>query len=270
MLKSNKTIFGITGIIVLGVIAAFGFAAITSRQSLAQAPTPTQQAPGTQTGGGDVLSQYNSFFLQEFATQLGVTVDKLKQSFITAVTNTLAQAVKDGKLTQTQANQVDSNLQTWANNGMQGFPFGKMGGRHGGFGFGFGHLEKGQLIADFAKALNIDQQTLETDLQNGQSIADIATAQKVDINQVKQSVLAAEKSRLDTAVQNSQLTQAQADQIYQNLSSSIDNIVNQKWNAGGRRGEWGEGHGWFGPLGPNNPSGSPTAPSTPNTQGSNY
>ncbi len=271
MINSRKTVFGIAGIIVLGVVAALGFAALTSRQSLAQAPTPTQTTPNQQAGGNS-LGQYESFFWQAFANRLGVTLDKLKQSLVAAIGDTLSQAVKDGKITQSQANQIQSNVQTWANNGMQGFPFGKFG-RRGGAGFEFGFMGKGQLLGDFAKALNIDQQTLMTDLQNGQTIADIATAQKVDINQVKQSVLAAEKSRLDTAVTNNQLTQSQADQFYQKLSTSIDTLVNQKWTGTGRGG-WHGGFGGFGPRGPNfNGNGtptSPTSPSTPGTQGSSF
>jgi hypothetical protein len=62
--------------------------------------------------------------LADVATEKGVGADELKAAIITAVTAQIDQAVSDGKLTQTQAEQLKSKLdsqidlnKSWPNGG---------------------------------------------------------------------------------------------------------------------------------------------------------
>ncbi len=237
MTKNRKTLIGFTGILILGIIAALGVSAFSSNAGLAAgapqaAATPqATPAPANPQNPNNGFAQYRNLFIQNFASQLGVTVDKLKSALIAALTDTLNQIVKDGGLTQARATQIEQTFSNWVNGGFQGPAFGARGafpGFRGGFGRGF--MVNGVILNSFAKALNISEQTLMSDLQNGQTIADVATAQKLDINQVKQAVLADVKSQLDTAVKNNQMTQTMEDTYMQNLTSRLDSMVNQKWN----------------------------------------
>jgi hypothetical protein len=237
MVGSRKTLFGIAGVIVLGAVAAIGLAAFSSHLSLAAPAPQTAQATPTPNGQSSA-GQYNTFFFQALAQKLGVTLDALKQAIISAATDTINQALKDGRLTQNQADQLKNNLNNWfgtGNTSPKGFPFffGFGRGRHGFGGFGRGEFSgENTLLSDAAKAFGMDQQSLLTELRGGKSIADVAQEHKVDVSQLKQTVLADVKANLDNAVKNNQLTQTQADQLYQNLSNNIDSMINQKWSAG--------------------------------------
>ena len=108
-------------------------------------------------------------------------------------------------------------------------------------------------LSSFAKALNMTEADLMTELQSGKTIAAIAQEKSVDLTQVKTSVLADMKTNLDQVVQAGKLTQSQADQIYSKLSTNLDNLVNQTWPMYPR--------GWRGmPNGTAPSSPAPTAP----------
>ncbi len=232
---SRKIIASIAVVVVVGAVATIGVGAYAVKTVLAQtAPTQTPNAQSPSS----TASQYENLFLQNLAQQLGTTVDKLKAAITSAAGSVIDQAQKDGKITQSQADQLKQKV---ANGNFPG-PFFGGKGFHGGFGFE-GHMGKGMFgasVQDFATALGMTPQDLMTELQSGKSIADVATEKKVDLQQVTSKVLAAVKSRLDTAVTNQKMTQAQADQIYQNLSSNINTIVQQK----GFMGRGGMHNGW--------------------------
>jgi hypothetical protein len=256
--KSKKILIGIAGFLVVAVIAAGAWLVVSpAGLSFAQAPSPTPQ-PGQAAPAKGV---YNTFFWNALATRLGVTLDKLKAAITGASSDTIDQAVKDGKLTQDQANQLKSDLQNRANQGdLPGFGlFGFHHGRgfggfgFGGFGFGRGGFGMGDKLTSFAKALNMTEADLMTELQSGKTIAAVAQEKNVDLAQVKTSVLADLKTNLDQIVQAGRLTQAQADQIYNQFSTNFDNLVNQTWPMYPR--------GWRGaPNGTAPTSPAPTAP----------
>ena len=234
MFKSKKMWIAIASLLAVAVIAAGGWLVLSpTGLSFAQSPSPTAQ-PDQSTTGKDV---YNNLFWNSLATRLGVTLDKLKAAITGASTDTIDQAVKDGKLTQDRADQMKADLQNRANQGdLPGFGF--FGFRHGrgmgGFGdgdFGFGRsgFGKGNNLTSFAKALNMTEADLMTELQSGKTIAAVAQEKNVDLTQVKTSVLADLKTNLDQVVQAGKLTQAQADQVYSQLNTNFDTLVNQPW-----------------------------------------
>jgi polyhydroxyalkanoate synthesis regulator phasin len=175
--------------------------------------------------------------MNAFAARLGTTVDKVKEALRGAYSDTIDQAVKDGKLTQDQATQLKNDA---TNRFSQGIPFGFSGrGGPGGFrgkgGFGFGgpggfHGEMS--MAAFATAMNMNESDLMTELQSGKTIAQVVTEKNLNLSTIKTSVLAALKTNLDQAVSSGKLTQSQADEIYSQAGAKFDNIVNQTWNQG--------------------------------------
>lgn len=256
MSKSLKITLGVLS---LGLIAALVAAGFIVRGVLAQAPTPTPSAPGQ---ANSQMSQYQELFWQNLAGLLKTDEATLKQDVITAINNTVDQIVKDGKLTPTQGNQIKQDASQDITSGRGFLPF--LGGKRGGFGFGHRGM-MGAGVAEFAKALGMNEQDVVTELQAGKSINQIATEHQKDPAQVKQTVLADLKTQLDGDVTSGKLTQAQADTIYQNYSSNIDNVM----NAAGGQGFFKFHNGWEGPWGGQNPN-NQNAPSTPSTNGSNW
>lgn len=248
MLKSKKTIASIAIVGVLALVGALGFAAFSVKNTLANY---VAQITGTPQANGQAqtnITKYEDLFIQSLATHLGVSVDKIKPAMQAAADDVIDQAVKDGKITQAQADQLKQEVASGNFPGGGFFLHGKGFGR--GFGVkGFG-IGQGLGVQEFASALGMTPQSLETELQAGKSIADVAAEKNVSLDQVKQKVLADLKTGLDTAVTNQKLTQAQADQIYQNASSKIDQVVQQKGFVGGKHRGW---KGW------NNPQASPSA-----------
>lgn len=232
-------------IIVLGV-SAFG---VYRYVSAAVQPTPV---PGNSATPA-LMDQYWALFLKTFAANLGVDQAKLDKAFVDAVNATADQAVKDGKITQAQADSIKSRYSQGlsAQKGMP-FMFGFGSGTRGGGGFGM----RGTLTtADIASALGMKEQDLTTALKSGKSIADVAKAQNKDLATVKQTLLDGAKAKLDKEVANKTLTQAQADQIYQNLTKSIDNTLNNTHSF--------QAPGGNGGLGRRNPGmKTPVAPGT--------
>jgi hypothetical protein len=253
MLRSHKTLVGVIAVGLVGVVAAVGFAAWSVGTTLA-APllqvTATPNAPGQAV---DTAGQYATYFLEHFASHLGLSVDQVKTAYSSAYNDTIDQMVKDGRLTQSQADQLKQKAAQGVTNGkLPGFGPGFRGGGMGGGMMGhMGMLNLGP--AEFAKALGMTQTDLQTELKAGKSIADVAKEKNLDINQVKQTVLADVKTQLDTAVKNNQITQAQADQRYQQYSQMLDQMVTQ---PGLMRGRF-----------QNKPNRSNPAPSATNTPG---
>lgn len=256
MLNSRKFWIGVIGVLILGAIGAFTVAALTFRTSLAQtAPPPTTQAPSNTTPG-----QYQNTFLNALATRLGIDLAKLKDAITGAYSDTIDQAVKDGRLTQDQANQLKQNLNQGFPFFERGFFFGEKRGFDRGFGFGFHFGMMGDFgPAEFAKALGMNQQDLVTELQAGKTISDVAKEHNVDLAKVKQTVLDDLKANLDQAVTNGRLTQAQETQFLNQAGTMLDQVMTKTWTGGmGHRGGWGN----FKSL-PGQPQTSPQNPTAP-------
>jgi hypothetical protein len=222
MQKSHKTLIGflIVGVIVVILIVGVAGFGVYSYVSAAVSPTPV---PGQTSPSTSLMSQYWGLFLQTFASNLGVDQGKLNSAFIAAVNATVDQALKDGKITQSQADNIKNRYSNGLMNTPNGFGFMP-------FGRGFGKLgfRGNQLLSmtDIANALGMNVQDLASALQSGKSFADIAASQNKDLAQVKQTLLNDVKTKLDSQVANKTITQSQADQIYQNFSNSIDNMLN--------------------------------------------
>lgn len=233
-MNKTKKIFLILGGILAVTALAFGawLAASPIQSALAQVPTPTPEP------GKAPLGEYRDLFLEAFASRLGVTLEKIKEAFSGAFSDALSQAVEEGALTQEQADQMQSHLTERLNQGdLPGFfvPFGHPGGRFG----PSKHRMAGFGLPAFAEALDMSETDLMSALREGKTIAAVAEEKGIDLSEVKASVLASAKEKLDQAVQDGRLTQDQADKQYTWLENNFDTLVNQTLPIG--PGRWGRG-----------------------------
>jgi hypothetical protein len=171
----------------------------------------------------------------------------------------LSDLVKDGTLTQEQADKVRQKLESTLG---RGGPRGPRGG--------FGLLQGG--LDEVAKSIGIPTDQLKTELQGGKSIADVARGHNVDPQKVINDLVAAATTRIDDAVKNNKLPQAAADKLKSHLTDAITKLVNGQFKGhlpfgpGGRKGPGGQ-PGTAAPNGSGNP-GAPSPGVAPATPGS--
>ncbi len=218
------------------------------------------QTPGSGTPGA------GTSFLDRVAQKLGIDTPKLQEAVTGARNDQIDEAVKNGDLTQKQADSIKSHTQDKLNGSDFGFGFdgpGKHGfgpGVHGGFGPGL--EDGGQKLADF---LGISTDQLKSELAaTDATLATVANAHGKDRDTLKSFITGNLKSSLDAKVQSGDLTQKQEDAMVSVLNSHLDSLVDSKFGGG-------RGYGFkFGPGGPH--PGAPAAGDTPSapTQGGGF
>lgn len=195
------------------VVALTGAAAITLAAGTLLGASVASAAPNSSSNS---QSQEKNF-LQERISRIGSALKGL---------------VSDGTITQDQADKVASTL---AND----MP--REG--HGGHGHGM-HGMRGPGGLDFsvaAKALNLTEDQLRTELDKGTTLATLAQQKGVSTDNVITALVDAAKQRLAQDVQGGRLTQAQADQISSSLTQRITQEVQQGRPQRGERGPGGMG-----------------------------
>jgi hypothetical protein len=195
----------------------------------------------------------------------GKTVDGLKATIVQLTKKQLDKAVAAKNLTQAQASQIlsriQSNLDRFVNrSGKTGSP-GFGGGRHGGL------LSRDAFQSGVASYLGLTVSQLRTKVESGDSLATIAKAQGKTVDGLKDAIVQLTKKQLDDAVAANKLTQSEASQILSNIQSGLDEIVNRSLKDGPPGGMAGPPGGMQGPpmgtqgatgtLGP--PTGMPTS-----------
>jgi hypothetical protein len=204
--------------------------------------------------GGDDHKKAEQSILDDAAKRLNVTPDALRSALGAAEDAQLDQAVKDGKLTQEQADAIKKHrAQDGTVLGGPGVGHGP-GGPHPAFG-GPGLRFKagpGGAVDAAATALDLKLDDLLTKLRSGKSIADVAKDQGKSLDDVKQAITAGVTKELDQAVTDKKLTVAQRDQTLKDLAAHLDDLVNGKRPAGAPRFER-DGHGFGAPGAPGAP-----------------
>jgi hypothetical protein len=130
----------------------------------------------------------------------------------------LAQAVKDGQLTQAQADRIEQDLeQRIADRVTHAGPGGTGRGPHHG---------PGEALAAAADYLGISQSDLMTELRPGKTLGAVADATpgKSKAGLVA-ALVAQEKTELAQAVKDGRLTQAQADALSANVEDRVTHLV---------------------------------------------
>ncbi len=188
----GKTKFIAAGALVLVLLVA----GVGGTIALAQGPTPTPSGQSRAT----TLAQ---LYLQTLAQKLGTTVEKLQQAMTDARKESLDQAVKQGLLTQPQADRMQKTA--------PGALSGKFGKRCAGASIANAALEAA------AKALGMSTTDLTTALRGGKTLLTLAQEKNVDVTKLRTAIADAEKAAIDQAVKDGTLTQAQADSLKANI-----------------------------------------------------
>jgi hypothetical protein len=180
--------------------------------------------------------------IDDAAGKLNVEPSKLRDALKGAIQDQLDQAVKDGKLTQSQADALKQRMDQSGRLlpfGRPGGPGGRGGPGFGGGGPGFGHhgFGGGSTLSAAADFLGLKEADLLTQLRSGKSLADVAKDKGKSTDDLKSALKAAAKKDLDQAVNDKQLTQAQADEELTELDSRLDDVI------AGTPGDRGERHG---------------------------
>ncbi len=173
------------------------------------------QTTATAASTPAATNPYCQQYLQDLAKRLGVSVSTLQQDKLAAAEDVLAQLVKDGKLTQNQANQIKQRLESHQACTDKG---------RGLWGRGAKMQSLKQYLPDIAtqvaQGLHISSTQLMSQLQSGKSLSDIAAAQGVSSTQLQTIVTNAIQSAVNKAVSDGNLTQQQATNIMQMLQKN--------------------------------------------------
>jgi hypothetical protein len=192
--------------------------------------------------GGDDRQQAEQSVLDDAAKRLNVTPDALRSALGAAEDSQLDQAVKDGKLTQEQADAIKARRAK--DGGVLGGP--GVGGPHGGpggpgFGRGIGgpglmfKIGPGGALDAAASALGLKREELVSKLRDGKSIADVAKDQNKSLDDVKKAITDGVTKELDQAVTDKKLTSDQRDKILKELDEHLDDLVTRTRPQGGPR-----------------------------------
>ena len=183
--------------------SAAGYNFSLNRPSTPSVQTALTSAPDSNSGAA---SAGCSDFISHFASDLGTTQAKVNDAFQQAAAQTLADQVKNGELTQAQADAIKGKLA-----GKQ--PCALAGG------LGSGARPN---AAQYTQALmTAAASALRTDLAGGMTLSQIAAAQRpaVTEDQFRTKLIANIKPLLDKAVTDQKLTSAQEQQILQRLQT---------------------------------------------------
>jgi polyhydroxyalkanoate synthesis regulator phasin len=222
-----KKIFWIVGGSVL-LVAAILFGAFFAGPLLASAHTGQSNTPAASTPA-TTTNPYCEQYLQDLANRLHVSVSTLQQDKLGAREDVLAQMVKDGKLTQSQATAIENKLQS--HQACTGKSSGIVGR-----GVVLNSLKQYLPAAEnqVAQGLKLTSSQLTTDLKNGQSLTQIAKAQGVSSAQLHTIVLNAAQSAVNQAVKDGNLTQAQANAFMTTLQQHpavLNSLFNRHFHA---------------------------------------
>jgi polyhydroxyalkanoate synthesis regulator phasin len=222
--KYMKKIFWIVGGSIF-LVGAIMFGAFFAGPLLASAHTGQSNAATTTP---TTTNPYCTQYLQDLANRLGVSVSTLQQDKLSAREDVLAQMVKDGKLTQSQANAIKQQLQSHQ------ACTGK--GDRAGRGIVLSSLKQylPNVENQVAQGLKLTSSQLTTDLKNGQSLNQIATAQGVSSSQLHTIVLNAVQSAVNQAVKDGNLTQTQGTDFMKALQqhpATLDHLFDRHFHT---------------------------------------
>jgi ABC-type transport system involved in cytochrome bd biosynthesis fused ATPase/permease subunit len=234
------------------VLPAAGLAALIIGVAAVEAAPSPSASPTTS-------KNYAQTFIDKLAGILHLTPTQTTDALKQAQLQTVDQMLKDGQITQQQADAMKARINAGQGLGAVG-GFGRHGGGFGGFGGfkGNGALMQSLTTAELnaaASALHMSSANLQSALRSGKSLTDLETQQKVSDSAVKTAMQNAAKGVLDNAVKAGTITQAQADSILSRVGSGL------KFRSYKQDSESNEAPGTPGGQAPSTPA--PTTP-TPN------
>jgi len=193
------------------VVAVVVTSAATGTPLLAASPSPSPSA-----GSG---TNYCSRFTGHLASNLGKSQSEVQKAISDALNQTIDDAVKNGDLTQSQANSIKAKLSSNTSagqcaGGLRTIP----GIARGGFGPFFGGARFNEMN-EVAKALGLTTAQLQQDLQSGKTVQQLASAQGMDEAAFRTKLASVTKADLDQQVTSGNLTQNQENAILQRIQN---------------------------------------------------
>jgi AraC-like DNA-binding protein len=221
MKKRTKFIFGGAALLLLAIL----FGAFFAGPLLAM-------ANGSQTAATKptAINPYCGQYLQDLAQRLNVPVSTLQRDKLASMEDVLNQLVKDGKLTQSQADAIKQRLTSHRACSGNGFHFERAITSQ------FLAKYRPIMASDVAQGLHLSTNQLVTELKSGKSLNTIATTQHVTSAQLHTIVSNAVHDALNKAVSAGDLTQAQSNSISQFLQKHpqfLDHLLNRHYGKKG-------------------------------------
>jgi hypothetical protein len=188
-------------------------------------------------GGGAALaaaqdSQSSSragSYLQGVARHLGVATAELKDAMKAAALDEVEAAREDGRLTQEQAEALEERIGSGEvppffgallgprlERGLDHFPH-PLPFHH--------HFIFEEKLSTAAHYLGLSEDELEERLNDGSTLAEVAEAEGKSVDGLEQALVDAAKQRIDQAVEDGDLTQAEADNLLEGIEERIDAFV---------------------------------------------
>ena len=158
--------------------------------------------------------------IEDAAKQLGVDPEELSDALTQALENRLDEAVEDGRLTEEQAARLKERLEAGVVPLFRGprafLPPGLH--RHGPRLFA--------ALDTAAEYLDLTEPALRERLRDGETLAEIARDEGKSVEGLIDALVAEKTKRLDEAVEDGRLKQAQRDRIVANLREHVTEMVN--------------------------------------------
>jgi hypothetical protein len=201
---------------------------LTSRKALAATVAGLAVAGGGVAIAASQTESPASSFLDSVAEHLGISSQELEDATRAAAIDQVNQALEDGRISEEQAEELRSRIESGAGPGFLGPRL--FGSRPGepekGPGPGEHHLFPfGDKLSGAAEYLGLTEAELLEQLAEGKSLAEIAEAAGKSVDGLEEAVLDVARAALDEAVAGDLLTQEQADSIYERLEGWIDDLV---------------------------------------------
>jgi hypothetical protein len=160
-------------------------------------------------------------FLDSVARHLGISSQKLEDATKAAAVDQVDVALKEGKITKAQADELKARIQSGEFPPFAGPLFGPR----------FGHFHRGgpplfgEKLSAAAEYLGLSEAELRTKLNAGRTLAAIAKARGRSVDGLKEVILDEAEKNLDQLIEDGELTQAEADEMLARLKSHIDDLV---------------------------------------------
>lgn len=197
----KKTVLVGLGSLALVVAALFGAFFFTPLSAFASSVI-NQGATVTNSD-----TTYCQQFQQDMAKHLNISVDQLKNARQQSASDILDQMVKDGKITQAQADKLKQNLgkHQWCGyngKGVQSSAVRQYLVQH-----------RTDLVNALSKDLKLTSDQLTSDIKSGKSLVNIAKTQGISEQDLQKDVQDAVTTVLKQGVSQGQLTQNEVDQF---------------------------------------------------------
>ena len=174
--------------------------------------------------------------VNDAAKQLGVQPSELTAALKKALSNRVDAAVQAGRITKAQGDAMKARINS------SDSPL--FGGGHRGFGkFGHGPHFRMHGLDAAASYLGLTEAQLRTQLRSGKTLAQVAKAQDKSVDGLVDALVKDANAKIDQAVKDGKLTEAQATEIKQGQQERLTDLVNNgkprfKFRHGNRDGRF--------------------------------